>query len=51
VHLVGFIIKKFVSMHGNMNIKFTMYMLRGVVTVHIKLKQCGDGVEGGHQKQ
>ena len=24
VHLVGFIIKKFVTMHGHMNVKFVM---------------------------
>ena len=28
VHLVGFIIKKFVTMHGHMNVKFVLTSLR-----------------------
>jgi len=27
VHLVGFIIKKFVTMHGHMNVKFVIYVV------------------------
>jgi len=28
VHLVGFITKKFVTMHGHMNVKFVIYFVR-----------------------
>jgi len=38
VHLVGFIIKKFVRMHGHMNVKFVLlcqYKLITAYSIHI----------------
>ena len=38
VLLVGFIIKKFVTMHGHMNVKFFYVILRNVIpVVRVKL--------------
>jgi len=30
VHLVGFITKKLITMHGHMNVKFTLYVRRRI---------------------
>jgi hypothetical protein len=33
VHLVGFITKKFVTVHGHMNVKFILFLLR-IILIH-----------------
>ena len=32
VHLVGFIVKKFVTMHGNMNVKFEVHSMSNLMS-------------------
>jgi len=40
VRLVGFIKKKFVTMHGHVNVKFTFYIFRVLINVLKELGAC-----------
>jgi len=51
VHLVGFIIKKFVTMHGHVNIKFTVGEIAEIETnLHTRMISLLRQPPNGHAK-
>ena len=41
MHLIGLITKKFVTMHGHMNVKFVLFSIVDTSEVGIKFKEWG----------